>query len=155
MILTKNADNLPFGPPSTKGNSTSPATQSDLGSGADGFQALGKRSLISVEAVLQWQPLAEYKSSPSHSVGRYAEHESAPPALVDIDLPAAESVLRSFFDHVHIFNPILEEEDVRDYVRRVRFSGIGWDAMSCLVVSSANVSSVSHFHQHLSAFLPA
>ncbi|KYG47169.1 hypothetical protein M433DRAFT_152584 [Acidomyces richmondensis BFW] len=144
LILTKNADHLQFGPPVAKGHSTSPATQSDLGSTVDGFQALGKRSLISVEAVLQWQPLAEFKFSPYHSFGRYTEHEATPPALVDIDLPAAENVLRNFFDHVHIFNPILEEEDVRDYVRKVRFTGIGWDAMSCLVVSRTNLLIYAH-----------
>ena len=54
----------------------------------------------------------------------------------DVDLPSAEGVLRSFFDNVHIFNPILEEEEVRDHIRRVRFEGIGWDAVSCLVVST-------------------
>ena len=56
---------------------------------------------------------------------------------VDVDLPAAEAVLQGFFDHVHIFNPILEEEDVRDYIRRVRFDGIGWDSVSCLVVRTS------------------
>jgi hypothetical protein len=97
-----------------------------------------RRPRVSIEAVLQWPPFAEYGfpaslhrpediSSPGNS--------SAGWVPMDVDLPPAETALRGFFDHVHIFNPVLEEEDVRSYIRRVRLDGIGWDAVSCLVVS--------------------
>jgi hypothetical protein len=68
------------------------------------------------------------------------------PISVDLDLQAADSLLRRFFDDVHIFNPTLKEEDVREYVKMVRFNGIGWDATSCLLVSSLRPlkSSVPH-----------
>jgi hypothetical protein len=60
--------------------------------------------------------------------------QRGPPISVDFELHETDSLLRGFFDHVHIFNPTLEEEDVREYVNIVRLNGIGWDAMSCLLV---------------------
>lgn len=53
-----------------------------------------------------------------------------------MELPASDGVLRGFFDNIHIFNPILEEEDVQNYINTVQFEGIGWDGMSCLVVTN-------------------
>ena len=38
------------------------------------------------------------------------------------------------FDNVHVFNPILEEDEVHGYVKTIRFQGIGWDAVSCLTL---------------------
>lgn len=63
-------------------------------------------------------------------------HDRATPISVDFDLYKTDSLLREFFDNVHIFNPTLEEEEVREYVNIARLNGIGWDAMSCLLVTT-------------------
>lgn len=97
----------------------------------------GQRSFISVEAVLQW-PIFDDQDFPTRlqpiSLTDGDQELAALPALVDINLPGAESCLRNFFDHVHVFNPILEEHEVREYLKLVQFNGIGWDAKSCLLV---------------------
>ena len=125
-------------------DSTSPEVpQSDFGSSVGDLCTRGKRPLVSIEAVLQWPPFADY-GFPSclYRASQTEEGESIADLSsgrvpVDVDLPGAESSLRNFFDNVHIFNPVLEEEDVREYMKTVRFDGIGWDAVSCLVVTHA------------------
>jgi hypothetical protein len=46
-------------------------------------------------------------------------------------------LFQQFLDHVHIFNPVLEESKVNEYMRYARFNGLGWDAQSCLLVSAS------------------
>lgn len=108
----------------------------------------GKRPLVSIEAVLQWPPFSEHGfpsrlyPTPRAGDGKLPSDSTTGRVSVDMDLPEAEAVLRRFFDNVHIFNPILEEEEVRDYIKRVRFEGIGWDAVSCLVVTRSELPSI-------------
>ena len=61
----------------------------------------------------------------------------------DIDLHAANKLLKQFLDNFHIFNPILEEWKVREYMRSTSFNGLGWDAQSCLLVGVATPVSLS------------
>ena len=46
-----------------------------------------------------------------------------------------ESLVDNFIAHVHIKNPILEIETLREQARRVVEEGPGWDGASCLVVN--------------------
>ena len=48
----------------------------------------------------------------------------------------ASQLLQQFLDNVHIFNPVLEEAKVKEYMRSARFNGLGWDAQSCLLVNA-------------------
>lgn len=143
LIQAKLAQSLPIALP-TSLDSTSPAApQIDLGSGLVDLWTPGKRPLVSIEAVLQWMPFGALGFPSRLYPTPRAEGDKTPsdPSTwrmsVDVDLPLAEAVLRSFFDNVHIFNPILEEEEVRNYIKVVRFDGIGWDAVSCLVVTDS------------------
>lgn len=53
----------------------------------------------------------------------------------DLGTKEVDKALRSFFDHVHIFNPIFEEADLTAKLEVVRANGLGWNAESCLIVS--------------------
>ncbi|CAK7210466.1 Zcf27p [Sporothrix bragantina] len=134
-------------------NASSPVSQaqSDLSYAVDVWSR-EKRPQVSIDAVLQWAPFKDegFKTrmfptqrnddsqSPNvngHTNGCTNGHANAGwRSAIDLDLPAADAVLRSFFDNVHVFNPILEEDDVQDYVKMIRFQGIGWDAVSCLTL---------------------
>jgi hypothetical protein len=94
---------------------------------------------ITIEAALEWPVFDDHDFSHKVHLLNPPEnntHLAGLPVSVDVDFHEAEGLLRRFFDDVHIFNPTLEEEDVREYVNIVRLNGIGWDAMSCLLVIS-------------------
>ncbi|KAL2865315.1 uncharacterized protein BJX67DRAFT_389519 [Aspergillus lucknowensis] len=152
LIRSKEADMLPV-------IETSPSEpQTDLCSDPNMPR---KHSLIHIEAVLKW-PVFEEKEFPArHYPGPFAEDEHALsesanlPISVNVDLPCAESLLQSYFDNVHIFNPILEEEAVREYMKMVCFNGVGWDAMSCLLLLIyAHGSIATPFSNHLDGSSP-
>lgn len=119
-----------------------PSLQSDVNSGVANAGTRGTWPMMSIEAVLQWPPFKEMGFSsrlyPAHR-GYDNKLPSDPmdrQAMVEMDLLAGQAVLANFFDNVHIFNPILDEEEVRNYVKMVQFEGIGWDSVSCLVVTT-------------------
>lgn len=137
IIQSRPADPRSFALAASLDDTSPSVQQSDLSSGVVEFSTKGRRPLVSIEAVLQWPPFVEYgfpsclyRPEDGFSFG----DSSTGWVPVDVDLPGAETALRGFFDNVHIFNPVLEEEDVRNYIRRVRLDGIAWDAVSCLVV---------------------
>ncbi|KAL1864985.1 hypothetical protein VTK73DRAFT_5535 [Phialemonium thermophilum] len=119
-----------------------PPARDDVSSSSSYYWAKWKRPLVSIEAVLRWRPFQErqlrlprlHPQCRSRSESKAPSDFAAWRLTADVDMPAAESMLRSFFDNVHIFNPILEEDDVRDCMRKVHFNGISWDAESCLVL---------------------
>lgn len=127
-------------------NPSSPSStpQSDLSSRSGVVDAWtrGKRPLLGIEAVLQWPSFSEYGfCSRLYPTPRPdGELQPSDPATwrvsVGMELPPAEGVLRGFFDNIHIFNPVLEEDDVQSYINIVRFEGVGWDGVSCLVVTN-------------------
>lgn len=45
-----------------------------------------------------------------------------------------EQLLQKFLDNVFIYNPVLEEAVLHQYIREIQFHGLKWDARSCLVV---------------------
>lgn len=51
-----------------------------------------------------------------------------------INADDALRLARKFFSHVHIKNPVLEEQDLFDIAREVMEHGFGWDERSCLMV---------------------
>ncbi|KAI5456701.1 hypothetical protein BGZ63DRAFT_396019 [Mariannaea sp. PMI_226] len=100
----------------------------------------GTWPMVSIEAVLQWPPFGENAfpprlyPTPRADNAKPTSDQATWRLSVDLDLPAAEAVIQSYFNNVHIYNPILEEEEVQNYIKMVRFEGIGWDAVSCLVL---------------------
>lgn len=145
--LIQSKSNEPPVAPSNSISSTSPIPFSIGSSGSD-QQTEWKPSFINIEEVLKWPVFDNQIDQRICLLSRPDEDEAQPelPISVDLDLQAADSLLRRFFDDVHIFNPTLKEEEVREYVKMVRFNGIGWDAISCLLVSSLRPlkSSVPH-----------
>lgn len=124
--------------PSNSICSTSPISLS-IGSSVVDQQSQRKPSFINIEEVLKW-PVFDNQNFDQqlHLLSRpeEAKSQSELPISVDVDLQAADIFLQRFFDDVHIFNPTLKEEDVGEYVKIVRYNGIGWDATSCLLVGS-------------------
>jgi hypothetical protein len=59
----------------------------------------------------------------------------------DLQTEEVDQALRSFFDHVHIFNPIFEEAKLTEHLESVRSNGLGWNVESCLIVSSQQMPS--------------
>lgn len=120
-------------------HSSSPSIPFDgTGSPVIDQQAQWKPSFINTEEVLRWPVFSDHEFDQKLHLLSPPEGDKIQPELlvpVDLDFYGADSFVRSFFSHVHIFNPTLKEEDIREYVRIVQFNGIGWDAMSCLLVS--------------------
>ncbi|KAJ5747659.1 uncharacterized protein N7511_009355 [Penicillium nucicola] len=134
-LIQSKANDLPA-LPSNCIPSTSPISFS-IGSSVIDQQAQWKPSFINIDEVLKW-PVFENHSFDQrlYSLSQSEEDrvQSELPISVDLDLQEADILLRNFFDDVHIFNPTLREEDVAEYVKIVRYNGIGWDATSCLLL---------------------
>ena len=96
---------------------------------------------INIEAVLSW-PIFEDQDfehridlkSLLKDTNDYGDPHSMSVAP-DFEDCAASQLLQQFLDNVHIFNPVLEETKVKEYMRNARFNGLGWDAQSCLLVN--------------------
>jgi hypothetical protein len=99
---------------------------------------------INIEEVLKWPVFDDHEFDPRLYLLSPSDESTIQPNIqtsVDLDLRVADHLVRSFFDNVHIFNPTLKEEDINEYVRSVQLNGIGWDAMSCLLVSASSLCS--------------
>ena len=92
---------------------------------------------MSIETVLSWQAFAELTPDldlkgllTSHDIGRSGStdiihHEGN-----------EEQLLQRFLDTVFIYNPVLEEAVLHQYLREIQYHGLKWDAKSCLCVST-------------------
>lgn len=105
------------------------------------------------EAILQWPVLASGATFPSSYItdavfeAEVADDDSddggngsCGPAYTKLgaaifDEDEVMPLVQTFFDHVHIKNPILEPETLWIHAKRVAEEGPKWDAPSCLVVS--------------------
>jgi hypothetical protein len=96
---------------------------------------------INIESVLSWTVFDDQGVDQRLDLKSllHADNGSAepPPMSVaqDFELYEANQLFQQFLENVHMFNPILEEAKVKEYMREARFNGIGWDAKSCLLVS--------------------
>jgi hypothetical protein len=64
--------------------------------------------------------------------------DTAPSSLSipsDFETNGSRTLLKAFFENVHIYNPVLEIAKVEGYARDAQLNGLGWDAQSCLLVS--------------------
>jgi hypothetical protein len=99
------------------------------------------RRYINIEAVLSWPVFDDQGLDGSLDLrtlllvdAKNCSDTSAISVPPDFELCAGNELFRQFLDHVHIFNPVLEEVKVNEYIRHARFNGLGWDAQSCLLV---------------------
>lgn len=109
---------------------------------------------INIETVLTWPVFASlnFTERPGlRSLLRSDKSDAALPTLslpADFGLYAAQQLLQKFLDNVHIFNPILEETMVREYMLATTVNGLGWDAQSCLMVTKPPIISAGQLSSH-------
>ncbi|KAF9885026.1 hypothetical protein FE257_000849 [Aspergillus nanangensis] len=116
--------------------SPSPSLSSPVGD----QQMQWKPCFINIDEVLKWPVFLDHQDL-EQRLRRLApleeeeDNNSQPelPISIVLDFNAADRLLGSFFRNVHIFNPTLKEDNIREHVKNALFKGIGWDAMSCLL----------------------
>ena len=95
---------------------------------------------LSVERVLAWPIFVEqnpYLDLPGLLNATGETHMYPVSAAADLEHPRdAHQLIQRFMDHVFIFNPVVEEATVNEYMEYARVNGFGWHAPSCLLVSS-------------------
>lgn len=104
---------------------------------------------INVEAVLVWPSLGLDTTAWTGQARLKALLQAGKPdagprllAASDIEADDAGSLLQRFLDHFHVYNPVLEVERIKESVRYTLYNSLGWDAKSCLIVSSPSVYGV-------------
>jgi hypothetical protein len=94
-----------------------------------------KPCLVNVEAILEWPIFETIEQHRQWSFPAEEENDHSPSSIsVDFDIQSGSHLVERFFEDIHIFNPVLEENEIRDYVRNIQLNGIGWDSKSCLMV---------------------
>ena len=140
MLLNKHAHPLDAAEKANDFSPLSTQTLKDLGSPSLERTADTAPCYINIEAVLCWSIFEDQSldqrldlKSLLHTNNDYSE---TPPMSVgaDFESRATSQFLQRFLDNVHIFNPVLEETKVREYMRNASFNGIGWDSQSCLLL---------------------
>ena len=93
---------------------------------------------MSIERLLAWpvfrdlSPNLDLRTLLNASNDSQAQATSL--AAADLEPDWDEQLVKNFMDNVYIFNPVVEESKLQKYVRDARFSGIGNDGPSCLLV---------------------
>lgn len=136
-IEQNNKEHVPF----PQSNPESPI----LGTTADTFPYN-----ITVEGVLSWsvwhldfEDHVDLKSLLRSSYDSNAASPRATLSILDFEAFDGGRLIRNYFDNVHVFNPVLDENKVQGYMRDARFGGLGWDAQSCLLVSLSTLQGES------------
>jgi hypothetical protein len=140
LLRSKNAVSIPQGPNNSE---DSPPLSNPKTPAAASLERPSewRPSYINIETVLTWPVFDDQnfkERADLRSLLRSDKSRPAAPTLpipADFGLYAAGQLLQQFLDNVHIFNPILEETKVREYMRAASFNGLGWDAQSCLLVN--------------------
>ncbi|KUJ09905.1 uncharacterized protein LY89DRAFT_596884 [Mollisia scopiformis] len=105
---------------------------------------------VNVESMLQW-PVFENQNIDQranlkclfHPMGEINRELQWSPSDPDLQTEEVDNALHSFFDHVHIFNPIFEEMKLTEQLQNVRLNGLGWNPESCLILLTCAVGLVS------------
>lgn len=80
-----------------------------------------------------WEGLDPPHLRPQHSPGSAASPMDSGLGS-DSDAAISADYLQAFFKHVHVENPILDEQAVRATFRTMDLNGVGWAADSCLLL---------------------
>ena len=95
---------------------------------------------MNIEGVLSWSVFDDL--SPNLDLkgllnsNRYAPQQNHSLSTEFDEHFAEENLVSRFMSNVFIYNPVLEEAKIQRYMRDARFNGIGWDAQSCLLVTT-------------------
>jgi hypothetical protein len=96
---------------------------------------------VTVEGVLSWSvfhpDFEDHVDLKTLLRGGYDSDAVSPRrtlSIVDFEVVDGSRLIRNYFDNVHVFNPVLDENKIQGYMRDARFRGLGWDAQSCLLV---------------------
>lgn len=96
------------------------------------------RRRMSIETVLSWQAFAD--QSPNLDLKGLLVRDDIGQAESSLNTDFMqqtgyeEQLLQRFLDNVFIYNPVLEEAVLQQYIREIQFHGLKWDAKSCLLV---------------------
>ncbi|KFY78020.1 hypothetical protein V499_02732 [Pseudogymnoascus sp. VKM F-103] len=107
-------------------------------------------SYIHIETVLSWSVFVDldFTERPNlRSLLRSDKSHATVPILpipADFGLHTARQLLQKFLDNVHIFNPILEETIVREYMLATSLNGLRRDAQSCLMLLIYALGSIAN-----------
>lgn len=96
-------------------------------------------SRMSVESILKWAPFDEVhpQLNLTHLLSPRDEVDVGPPPSASFHDGDEQDLLQRFINHVLTFNPIIDEEVIRQYHRDVQYTGMRWDAQSCVLVRCA------------------
>lgn len=92
---------------------------------------------LSIEKLLAWRVFHDLNPSLDLRLLLNASNDSQSQLTStsgDGDLRWDEQLVHNFMNEVYIFNPIVEEAKIHEYVRDARFRGIGEDGPACLLV---------------------
>lgn len=95
-------------------------------------------SRMSVEGILKWAPFEDLRPQLNLTslLSSSDKPDTAPPASASFHVEDEQELLQRFIDHVLRFNPIIDEEVIRQYQRDIQYTGMRWDAQSCVLVRS-------------------
>lgn len=97
------------------------------------------RRRMSVETVLSWQAFANQSPNLDLKALLVRDDIGQVESSLNTDFMQQtgyeEQLLQRFLDNVFIYNPVLEEAVLQQYIREIQFHGLKWDAKSCLLVS--------------------
>jgi hypothetical protein len=94
---------------------------------------------MSIETILSWpafavqSPVTYLKSLLNPSDVGPVNYSRADVIHPDVRY---DELLQRFLDNVFIYNPVLEESTLHQFVREIEFHGFSFDAKSCLLVST-------------------
>ncbi|KAK5941977.1 Zcf27p [Knufia obscura] len=132
----------PTPPPQSPGrhDAQTPASiPSTLSAAAPEKPIASPRRRMSIETVLSWQAFAD--QSPNldlkgllvrDDIGGQTESSLNTDFMQQTGYE--DDLLQRFLDNVFIYNPVLEEAVLQQYIREVQFHGLKWDAKSCLLL---------------------
>lgn len=98
---------------------------------------------MSIETVLSWPVFSD--QSPNtylKSLLNSTELDHATSAHADTtdEVIKYDELLQRFLDNVFIYNPVVEENTLQQYIRDIDFHGFGFDAKTCLLVRISNLA---------------
>lgn len=112
-----------------------------------------RASYINIETVLTWPVFVDLNFTERPDLRSLLRSDKSHVVLPTLPFPAGfglyapRQLLQKFLDNVHIFNPILEETTVREYML-ASLNGFGWDAQSCLMVTKPPIISAGQLSSH-------
>ena len=156
LLRKPNPTPPPLSPPKQDSNvaQTPASIPSVLSAAAPEKPIASTRRRMSIETVLSWQAFAD--QSPNLDLKGLLVRDDIGQVETSLNTDFMQQsgyedqLLQRFLDNVFIYNPVLEEAVLQQYIREIQFHGLKWDAKSCLLVSL----SPTHFTPSLTTPAP-